>query len=165
MLPAVRCQLKSSLQTTHLACPSCCTVAVWIVLLSHLIYSALVARNAVAIRTRKKNNCNANINKFDCLFATWHLCFYIVELRHLPHTLSLSRRYWSGVGAPITQLHYDSRDNLVCVAAGGWKTFRLVDPVQSAALLYSHDDRDGNTSPVRLDDPVHTAAEYVALPS
>ena len=70
-------------------------------------------------------------------------------------------RYWSGVGAPITQLHYDSRDNLVCVAAGGWKKFRLVDPVQSAALLYSHDERDGNTSPVRLDDPVHTAAECV----
>ena len=64
------------------------------------------------------------------------------------------------MGAPVTQLHYDSRDNVVCVASGGWKTFRLVDPVQSAALLYSHSDRDGNTSPVPLDDSVRIATEF-----
>eukprot|EP00038_Savillea_parva_P004477 m.138187 g.138187 ORF g.138187 m.138187 type:complete len:375 (-) comp11480_c0_seq4:92-1216(-) len=61
--------------------------------------------------------------------------------------------YWSGAGSPITQLHYDARDNVVCVAAGGWKRFRLVDPLHSSALLYSHADRDGNTSPVPLDLP------------
>ena len=37
--------------------------------------------------------------------------------------------------------------------AGGWKKFSLVDPFQASALLYSHEERDGNTSPVRLDQP------------
>lgn len=59
--------------------------------------------------------------------------------------------YW-GAHDTITQLHYDSRDNLVCVLSGA-KNFSLVDPFTSSAVLYSREDRDGNSSPVALDLP------------
>eukprot|EP01047_Picozoa_sp_COSAG01_P028564 COSAG01_NODE_1924_length_8886_cov_6.780699_2_plen_338_part_00 len=67
--------------------------------------------------------------------------------------------YW-GSHAPITQLHYDSFDGVVCVVAGGWKKFLLVDPLHASALLYSHEERDGNTSPVSLDQPEETAKRF-----
>eukprot|EP00040_Diaphanoeca_grandis_P022960 m.124234 g.124234 ORF g.124234 m.124234 type:complete len:389 (+) comp29048_c0_seq1:108-1274(+) len=76
-----------------------------------------------------------------------------------PSTLAPLTMYM-GAGAPVTQLHYDSRENLVCVVAGGWKKFVLVDPIIASAVLYSHSDRDGNTSPVPLTDAKAIAANF-----
>lgn len=47
-----------------------------------------------------------------------------------------------------TQLHYDSRENFVCVLSGGKKLFTLYDPVTSAALLYLDAKEYANTSPI-----------------
>ena len=73
-----------------------------------------------------------------------------------------------GAGAPVTQLHYDARENLVCVVAGGYKTFELYDPLTAAALMYLDNAAFGNASPVPL-DPAQRAPEYpmaqYALPS
>jgi len=47
-----------------------------------------------------------------------------------------------------TQLHYDSRENWVCVLSGTSKAFVLYDPITSAALLYIDAEQYGNTSPI-----------------
>lgn len=58
-----------------------------------------------------------------------------------------------GTGPLTTQIHYDSLENVVCVASGGRKIFRLFDPPTSSLLLYADRTKYGNGSPVPPDEP------------
>jgi hypothetical protein len=63
-------------------------------------------------------------------------------LKYHPITIYL------GSGARSTQTHYDSLENVVCLASGGTKTFHLYDPATSSKFLYIDRARHGNGSPV-----------------
>ena len=71
-----------------------------------------------------------------------------------------------GAGERTTQLHYDSLENVVCLASGGTKTFALYDPVSSSKYLYIDRSVHGNFSPANPTnpDPNHPMAKF-ALPS
>ena len=79
---------------------------------------------------------------------------------HHPVTL------YFGAGKRTTQLHYDSLENVVCLASGGTKTFALYDPVSSSKYLYIDRSVHGNFSPANPEDPEpnHPMAKF-ALPS
>ena len=79
---------------------------------------------------------------------------------HHPVTL------YFGAGERTTQLHYDSLENVVCLASGGTKTFALYDPVSSSKYLYIDRSVHGNFSPANPEDPGsnHPLAKF-ALPS
>lgn len=73
---------------------------------------------------------------------------------------------YMATGPLTTQIHYDSLENIVCVASGGHKTFRLFDPPTSSLLLYADRTKYGNGSPVPPDEPSYEQfpmAQY-ALP-
>jgi len=55
---------------------------------------------------------------------------------------------YMGKGPLTTQTHYDSLENVVCVVAGGSKTFDLYDPATSSLWLYVDRPKHGNASPV-----------------
>ena len=67
-----------------------------------------------------------------------------------------------GAGKRSTQLHYDSLENVVCLASGGLKTFFLYDPATSAKYLYADRSVYGNGSPVipSHPGPDHPLAKY-----
>ena len=71
-----------------------------------------------------------------------------------------------GAGERTTQLHYDSLENVVCLASGGTKTFALYDPVSSSKYLYIDRSVHGNFSPSNptKPSPNHPMAKF-ALPS
>ena len=71
-----------------------------------------------------------------------------------------------GAGERTTQLHYDSLENVVCLASGGTKTFALYDPVSSSKYLYIDRSVHGNFSPANPTNPGpnHPMAKF-ALPS
>lgn len=69
-----------------------------------------------------------------------------------PPVSKLATTVYMGAGAPETQLHYDSFENLVCIVAGGYKLFELYDPITSSALLYFNQKEYGNVSPVPPDE-------------
>lgn len=79
---------------------------------------------------------------------------------HHPVTL------YFGAGQRTTQLHYDSLENVVCLASGGTKTFTLYDPATSSKYLYIDRSVHGNFSPVNPEGPGpnHPMAKF-ALPS
>jgi len=79
---------------------------------------------------------------------------------HHPVTL------YFGAGERTTQLHYDSLENVVCLASGGTKTFALYDPVSSSKYLYIDRSVHGNFAPANPVDPGpnHPMAKF-ALPS
>jgi len=66
---------------------------------------------------------------------------------HHPVTL------YFGKGERTTQLHYDSLENVVCLASGGTKTFSLYDPVSSSKYLYIDRSAHGNFAPANPEDP------------
>ena len=71
-------------------------------------------------------------------------------------TPSSSRRpvtIYFGAGERTTQLHYDSLENVVCLASGGTKTFALYDPVSSSKYLYINRSVHGNFSPANPTNP------------
>lgn len=70
-----------------------------------------------------------------------------LPMSHHPITLYL------GAGERVTQLHYDSLENVVCLASGGSKSFSLYDPASSSRYLYVDRARHGNGSPVSPSDP------------
>ena len=79
---------------------------------------------------------------------------------HHPVTL------YFGAGERTTQLHYDSLENVVCLASGGKKTFALYDPVSSSKYLYINRSVHGNFSPANPQDPdPHYPMAKFALPS
>ena len=55
---------------------------------------------------------------------------------------------YMGSGTRKTQLHYDSLENIVCLASGSSKTFDLYDPATSSKFLYIDRSKHGNGSPI-----------------
>mmetsp|Transcript_30864 Transcript_30864/g.46851 ORF Transcript_30864/g.46851 Transcript_30864/m.46851 type:complete len:351 (+) Transcript_30864:74-1126(+) len=78
--------------------------------------------------------------------------------KHRPLTLYI------GKGPLTTQTHYDSLENLVCVVAGGTKTFDLYDPASSSLWLYVDRPKHGNASPVTTDNNNFPLSKF-AIPS
>eukprot|EP00039_Didymoeca_costata_P016770 m.305189 g.305189 ORF g.305189 m.305189 type:complete len:204 (+) comp16446_c4_seq39:706-1317(+) len=66
-----------------------------------------------------------------------------------PAAKSGSETFYISASPVRSSLHYDSRENLVCLLTGNkGKEFFLVDPLTSSALLYGDQKQYGNGSPL-----------------
>ncbi|CAK0907438.1 unnamed protein product, partial [Prorocentrum cordatum] len=67
-----------------------------------------------------------------------------------PASPTAASTVYIGAARPRSKLHYDSRENLLCLVHGGHKEVLLVDPLVAAAVLYVNQTEHGNASPVSL---------------